>query len=78
MKSKHRKRDILPKTKEVTIGVPTSVCKELYLAGYKHGLVSNTLTIFKQSYMLGFRQAKLEKREKQKVRSLPQKVKFKT
>ncbi len=76
MKNKHVKRHILPKPKEVIVGVPMHVCEELYLAGYEHGLKSNLLTIFKQSYMLGFRQAKLQQRETQKVRNLPQKIKF--
>lgn len=45
------------------VPVPANIDPELFQEGYMHGLVSNTLTDFRQSFRFGFRKAKLEQYE---------------
>ena len=54
--------------------------RKLFIEGYEHGLISNKLTDFRQSFRMGFRKAKLEHqgaRNKQGIYSLPLRLSFK-
>lgn len=62
---------------DISIKTPKHINSALFQAGYEHGLTSNILTNFRTSFMLGFRQAKLELRAKQNLHSLPRKMRFK-
>jgi len=67
------------KPEEVRIQIPKSVNRQLYEAGFEHGMKSNNLSIFKASYSAGFRAAKLylkELREQQGVVHFPFKGKI--
>ena len=55
----------LPNPEEVGIRIPSNVNHEKYMAGFQHGLSSNTLNLeqMKTSFRLGFRAAKVYLRE---------------
>ena len=55
----------LPSPEEMGISIPVNLNPESYMAGFQHGLTSNTLTAgqMKLSFRMGFRAAKLYLRE---------------
>ena len=68
------------KPQDFGIKIPANLVKEDFVAGFEHGIKSNTLTKFKLSYRMGFRTAKLlliELRKQQGVLQFPMKAKFK-
>lgn len=58
------------------INIPKTFNKEIYLKGYRHGMISNELTDFRASFRAGFRLAKMELRNQNNIRNLPKKLKF--
>jgi hypothetical protein len=68
------------KPQDLEIKIPSDAIEADFVAGFEHGMESNTLTNFKLSYRKGFRAAKLllkEIRRQRGVLQFPMKAKFK-